>query len=58
MVTGAAIPTSQPRVGTELNHAERHRRSGIGVAMTGGANERINVAGEILLGDNYVKRGQ
>ena len=52
MIAGAAVPTCEPRVRAELDHAKRHDRAGESVSMPSSADERIDVACEILLGEN------
>src|SRR5687768_12174006 len=48
VIAGAAVPPFQPRVRPRLDHAERQRRTGIGVAVTAGADERIDEIVEAL----------
>ena len=50
VITGAAVPAGQPRVRTELDHAERNNRARERVAVSAGADEWIDVAREIALG--------
>src|ERR1700752_3054549 len=49
VITGAAVPTGETRVRTELDHAERARCTGIRVPMPGSADKRIYIASQILL---------
>ena len=49
VVTGAAVPSRQPRIGTELDHAERHGRAGKGVTVPARADKWIDIAREICL---------
>ncbi len=49
VVTGAAVPAGESRVGAELDHAKRPRRAGKRVAMPAGADKRIDVTREVLL---------
>ncbi len=49
VVTGAPVPTRETRVRTELDHTERHDRARERVAVTGGADEWIDVTCEIAL---------
>jgi hypothetical protein len=58
VVTGAAIPASQTRIGTELDHPERHRSAGKGVAVAGSADKRIDITGQIPLGDHLDRQEQ
>ena len=52
VITGATIPTSEPSIWTELDHAERNDRAWERVAMSAGADEGIDVACEIALRDD------
>src|SRR5262245_23370272 len=49
MITGATVPTREPCIRTELDHAERHRRAGKRVAMSACTDEGIDVAREVAL---------
>ncbi len=49
VITGATIPTCEPCIRAELDHAERNDRAGECVAVTGSADEGIDVAREISL---------
>ena len=42
MVAGTAVPARVPGVGTQLDHARRHGRSGIGMSMETRADEGIH----------------
>ena len=51
MVTGTAVPARVPGVGTQLDHARRHGRSGIGMPMETRADEGIHgLHGRLLSG--------
>jgi len=50
VIARAAVPTCEPRVRAELDHAVRHDRARERVTMPARADERIDVAGQIALG--------
>src|ERR1051325_9814403 len=49
VITGTTIPAREPRVRTELDHAERNDRAGERMSVPARADERIDVAREIAL---------
>ena len=49
VITGTAVPAGEPRVGAELDHAERPRRSRVSVTVAAGADKRIYITSQVLL---------
>jgi hypothetical protein len=49
VITGASVPACQASIRTELDHAERRSRAWVGVAVSGRADERIDVPCQITL---------
>ena len=58
VITRAAVPSGQPRVRTQLHHAEGHCGAGECMAMSGGADEWIDVTREIPLGQHLKRQEQ
>lgn len=48
MISAAAIPAGEPRVGRKLHHAERQHRPGKRMTMAAGADEGVDVIGGSL----------
>src|SRR6266550_1771492 len=52
VIAGATIPAGQSCVGTELDHPKRQRCTGKCVAVSAGADERIDILRQVLLSRN------
>src|SRR6516165_234013 len=59
VISGAVVPTTGPRIRTELHHPERYGRARIGVSMTASADKYVDELSQALFtGSLFTSSGQ